>query len=43
VQYGESFPEKRAATSTRITGTRVLTSLEGYEMLCAKEESKKKE
>ena len=42
VQYVAPIPEKRAATSTRVTVARVLTSSEGYEMLCAKEEKKKK-
>ena len=43
VQYVAPIPEKRAATSTRVTVARVLTSSEGYEMLRAKENKKKKE
>ena len=33
VQYVAPLPEKRAATSARVTGARVLTSSEGYEIL----------
>jgi len=44
VQYVAPIPEKRAATSTRVTaGARVLSSSKGYETLHAKEEKKKKE
>jgi len=37
------MPEKKAATSTGVTGARVLMNSEGYEMLCAKEVKKRKQ
>ena len=40
VLYVAPLPEKRAATSARVTGARVLTSSEGYEILRKKEERK---
>jgi len=42
VQYVAQLPEKRAAPSTRVTGARVLTSAEGYQILREKEEKRRK-
>ena len=36
------MPEKRAATSTRVTSARVLTNSEGYKMLRAKKRKGKR-
>jgi len=36
------LPDKRAETSARVTGARVLMSAEGYQILHEKEEERKK-
>ena len=42
VQYVAQSPEKRPALSTKVTGARVLTISEGYEIYWEKEGRKKK-
>jgi len=43
VQYVAPPPAKKDTTNTRVTGSQVLTSAEGYAILHEKEEKKKKE
>ena len=43
VQYVPVVQEKKKATETRITGSRVLTSAEGIAILREREEKKRKE